>query len=276
MTGVGEAPSHASAPLIAASADALTGLDPLDIAGLERRVLPSMPGAHSVTDHATRGAWGGVEIAPRDLRGRLWNQPFANVLGGIHRRAIPFTDYVSYRLPQDGRGGEASVAAIVDDCLGLRETHGTAFFGDKVSEPDLRANIALVEALRNALGPDAMLRIDSNQAFSLPSALALAPAFEAPCAGAGIDFWCYSGDPGLGTAAYLHACAAHPRAEPVAAAPAALRRDPRGPGPRRHARSRPPRLRGAAPHGARRARQVPRPSGPRSDAARLAAAASVV
>jgi len=32
--------------------------------------------------------------------------------------------------------------------------------------------------LRDALGPDAMLRIDSNQAFSLPSATYLAPAFE--------------------------------------------------------------------------------------------------
>ncbi len=34
--------------------------------------------------------------------------------------------------------------------------------------------------------------------------------FVSACEGAGIDFWCYSGDSGLGTAAYLHACAAHP------------------------------------------------------------------
>ena len=136
------------------------------------------------------------------------------------------------------------------------------------------ANIRLVQALRLALGPDAMLRIDSNQAFSLPSAVYLAPAFaeagvrnwEDPTpdwtgmkrlrertnipfsghnadlakavaygvpdaivsdvagfggfsamlrfvsasAGAGVDFWCYSGGSGLETAAYLHACAAHP------------------------------------------------------------------
>ncbi len=184
-TGIGEAPSHAAAGIIAAMAERLVGLDPLDIAGLERRVLPSMPAAESVTDYGLRGAWGGIEIALWDLRGRLWDQPVASLLGGIHRRAIPFTDYFSYRLPQDGKGGERSVAQVVDYCLGLREAHGTTCFEGKISDPDLRANIRLVEALRDALGPDAMLRIDSNQAFSLPSCLALAPAFEA----AGVRNW---------------------------------------------------------------------------------------
>jgi glucarate dehydratase len=274
VTGIGEAPSHVSAAIIAGWAERLAGLDPLDIAGIERRVLPSMPFAHSVTDHTTRGAWGGLEIALWDLRGRIWGQPVANLLGGIHRRAIPFTDYFTYRLPQDGKGGERSIAEVVDYCLGLREAHGTTWFEGKVSDPDLGANIRLVQALRTALGPDAMLRIDSNQAFSLPSCIHLAPAFEeagvrnwedptpdwtamkrlrarttipfsghntdlgkavaygvpdaivsdvagtggfsatlrfvSACQGAGVDFWCYSGGSGLETAAYLHACAAHP------------------------------------------------------------------
>lgn len=178
LIGIGEAPSHGAARLIDGFADRLVGCDPLDIAGLERRVLPSMPDAHSVTDHGLRGAWGGVEIALWDLRGKLWGQPVANLLGGIQRRAIPFTDYFSYRLARDGKGGEATVEAVVDYCLGLREAHGTTFFEGKVSDPDLNANIRLMQALRAALGPDAMLRIDSNQAFSLPSCLHLAPAFE--------------------------------------------------------------------------------------------------
>jgi glucarate dehydratase len=178
VTGIGEAPSHGSARIIEGFAERLVGLDPLDLAGLERRVLPWMPASHSVTDHALRGAWGGVEIALWDLRGKLWGQPVANLLGGIHRRAIPFTDYFSYRLAQDGKGGERSVEAVVDYCLGLRDAHGTTFFEGKVSDPDLGANIRLLQALRSALGPEAMLRIDSNQAFSLPSCLYLAPAFE--------------------------------------------------------------------------------------------------
>jgi glucarate dehydratase len=178
VTGVGEAPSHGAARLIDAFSPLLIGRDPLDLACLESRVLPWMPASHTVTDHALRGAWGGVEIALWDLRGKLWDQPVANLLGGIHRREIPFTDYFSYRLPQGGTGGEQTIAAVVDYCLSLHEAHGTTFFEGKVSDPDLRANIRLMQALRQALGPDAMLRIDSNQAFSLPSCLALAPAFE--------------------------------------------------------------------------------------------------
>lgn len=178
VIGIGEAPSHAAARIIDGFAEGLIGLDALDIAGLERRVLPWMPTSHSVTDQALRGAWGGVEIALWDLRGKLWGQPVANLLGGIHRDRIAFTDYFSYRLPAGDKGGEQSIAAVVDYCLALRDSHGTTFFEGKVSDPDLGANIRLMQALREALGPDAMLRIDSNQAFSLPSCIYLAPAFQ--------------------------------------------------------------------------------------------------
>ena len=271
--GIGEAPSHASAPIIDAWTELFAGRDALDIAGLERLVLPSMPINHSVSDFATRGAWGGVEIALWDLRGKLWNQPVANLLGGIQRREIPFTDYFSYRLPSGKVRGESSIGEVVDYCIALHEQYGTTWFEGKVSNPDLKANIDLLQAIRDALGPEAMLRIDSNQAFSLPSAIYLAPAFEdvgirnwedptpewrqmrklrqhtsipfsghnldlgkavaygvpdalvsdvagmggfsammrfvSACEGAGMDFWCYSGNSGIGTAAYLHACAAH-------------------------------------------------------------------
>jgi glucarate dehydratase len=274
LTGIAEAPSHGCAPIIARMAEVLVGQDALDMAGLERLVLPSMPTAHSVTDYATRAAWGAVEIALWDLRGKLWGQPVANLLGGIHRTRIPFTDYFGYRLAKADRGGEATIAQVVEYCLSLRQDFGTTFFEGKISDADLNANIRLVTALRDALGADAMLRIDSNQAFSLPSAIHLARPFEeagvrnwedptpdwtgmrklrerttipfsghntdigkavaygvpdaivsdvagfggfsamlrfvSGCAAAGVDFWCYSGGSGLETAAYLHACAAHP------------------------------------------------------------------
>ncbi len=185
LTGIGEAPSHTSAAIIARMAEVLVGQGALDMAGLERRVLPSMPGAHSLTDYATRAAWGAVEIALWDLRGKLWDQPVANLLGGIHRIRIPFTDYFGYRQAQDGKGGEATVAQVVDYCLSLRQDYGTTCFEGKVSDPDLNTNIRLVMALRDALGPDAMLRIDSNQAFSLPSAIHLSRPFEE----AGVRNW---------------------------------------------------------------------------------------
>lgn len=274
VIGIGEAPGHGSAAIIDSFAEHLIGRDSIDIAGLERRVLPFLSGVQSITPFDLLGAWGGVEMALWDLRGKLWNRPVADLLGGVHRREIPFTDYFSYRVERDGKGGEARPEDVVDYCLGLRETHGTTFFEGKVSNPELGDNIRLVQLLREALGPGAMLRIDSNQAFSLQSASYLAPAFEeasirnwedptadletmarlrprttlpfsshntdlpkamasgvpdaivsnvagfggftrmlrfvSACEAMGVDFWCYSGDSGVGSAAYLHACAAHP------------------------------------------------------------------
>jgi glucarate dehydratase len=272
--GIGEAPGAGAARLIEGWAERLKGRDPVDIAGAETACLPWWTGVQSIDDRAAIGAFGGVEIALWDLRGKLWGRPVAELLGGIVRREIRFADYFSYRLAREGKGGERTVGDVVAYCLGLREAHGTTCFEGKVSDPDLLGNERLVRALREALGPDATIRIDSNHAFSLPSALRLAPAFAelgvrnwedptatweemarlrartpmpfsshnvdlgralalgAPdaivsnvagfggftrmlrfvsaCEATGVDFWCYSGDSGVGTAAYLHACAAHP------------------------------------------------------------------
>ena len=172
LIGFGEVRDGASATYALMLKSRLLGENPCDIDRLFRRIKQF--GGHG----RQGGGVSAIEIALWDLRGKLWGQPVANLLGGIHRREIPFTDYFSYRLPQAGKGGERSIAAVVDYCLGLQQAHGTTFFEGKVSDPDLGANIRLMQALRQALGPDAMLRIDSNQAFSLPSCLYLAPAFE--------------------------------------------------------------------------------------------------
>ena len=138
--------------------------------------------------------------------------------------------------------------------------------------PDPRVSLRMFELVRRKLGDDVMLRIDSNQAYSLatvrqlvrplrelnirnwedpvgtieemrelrrhcsipfsthnidiaraielrvPDAIVGSPAvhggigrlirFIGACEHAAIDFWCYSGDSGIGSAAYLHLCAA--------------------------------------------------------------------
>ncbi|MEM7222319.1 MAG: mandelate racemase/muconate lactonizing enzyme family protein [Pseudomonadota bacterium] len=273
VTGIGEAPSPGAAKLIAESfAERLIGRDPIDIAGLERLCVPSSRGVQSVVDFETIGAFGGLDMALWDLRGKLWERPIYDLLGGKVRDRIPFTDYFAYRLSQDGTGGEETAEAVADYCLGLMETHGTTMFEGKVSDPEPAQAIALVAALRERLGDRVMIRIDSNHAYSLATARQLAPAFEelgvrnwedpvgsyeemavlarhtripfsshnldlpkavalgAPhaivgnvagpggfaqaarfvgaCEAMAVDFWCYSGDSGIGSAAYLQLCAA--------------------------------------------------------------------
>lgn len=279
LIGLGEAPGPGAAGLITEHfAPRLAGHDAIDIAGAELCCLPFWTGVQSINDHARIAAFGAVEMALWDIRGKAWGQPLYRLLGGAVRKAIPFTDYFAFRAQgpflSDGRQvrGERTPEEVADYCVALRETYGTTFFEGKFSTPDPAVSLRTLELIRTRLGDGAMLRIDSNQAYSLATARRLAgplqdlgirnwedpvPTLEGmaelrrhctipfsthntdvsramalkvpdaivtsaavvggigrfvrlagACEHAGIDMWCYSGDSGVGSASYLHLCAA--------------------------------------------------------------------
>ena len=279
LTGLGEASGAGAASLINDDfAPRLVGLDPIDIAGAEFRCLPFWAGVQSINDTGRIAAFGAVEMALWDLRGKAWNQPLYQLLGGAVRKDIPFTDYFSLRgdgpvmASQPFVRGERTPEQVADYCVMLHERHGTTFFEGKFSTHDPKVSLRMLELIRQKLGDDVMLRIDSNHAYSLATArrlvrpledlnvrnwedpvatieemrelrrhcsipfsthnLDIARAMElkvpdaivgnptlvggigrmvrflGACEHAGIDFWCYSGDSGIGSAAYLHLCAA--------------------------------------------------------------------
>lgn len=273
IVGVGEAPSHKAATVVSEHlAERVIGRDPIDIAALELRCLPPFRGVQSIYDLGLVAAFGSIEMALWDVRGKLWDRPIYDLLGGAVRHQIPFVDYFGYRGANGSVGGEMTIEAVVDYCQAIHDNYGTTYFEGKVSDVDLRHAIRLVAALRERFGPDAMIRIDSNRAYSIASARQLARPFEdlwvrnwedpvgsfeemqvlrqsthlpfsshnmdfgkatklgvpdafvtdvashggfgrlvrfiGACEALGIDFWCYSGDTGVGTAAYLHVCAA--------------------------------------------------------------------
>lgn len=95
------------------------------------------------------------------------------MLGGAVRRAIPFTDYFGYRV-----GREQSAEAVADYCQSLAEAHGTTKFEGKISFADPAQSVDLVRLLRERLGARAMIRLDSNMAYSLPSTISIAREIE--------------------------------------------------------------------------------------------------
>jgi glucarate dehydratase len=273
LTGIGEAPSFANAQTIhSALAPRLIGRDPIDIAGAELICLPSWQGISNNIDYGLVRAFGGIEMALWDLRGKLWNRPLYDLLGGAVRKNIPVTDYFSFRERNGEHGGETTPEEVVDYCLHLREAYGTSFFEGKFYTADPAPSIRMMQLLRDSLGPGAMLRIDSNMAYSLTAARQIAREIEplnirnwedpcgslydvkqlrehtaipfsvhsldvrqavdlgvpdavvtdiathggigrtmrfvGACEQVGLDFWCYSGDSGVASAAYLHLCAA--------------------------------------------------------------------
>lgn len=271
IVGLGEGPSPANVATIEKSfAPRLVGRDPIDIQGAEEICLPSWRGVGTIdVDLASVRAFGAIEMALWDIRGKAWGQPLYRLLGGAHRDAIAFTDYFAFR-----EGGETTPEAVRDYCLELNARHGTTMFEGKLSTADPAASIRVLELLRAALGPAAVLRVDSNKAYSLTEARRIARALEAldirawedpvatfeemaqlrrhtaipfsvhtpdirravalgvpdafctdvnihggigrtlrfigACEAMNIDFWCYSGDSGIASAAYLHLAAALP------------------------------------------------------------------
>jgi glucarate dehydratase len=93
LVGLGEAPSHADAATIDGLAARLIGADALDIAGAEARCLPEVRTSVNTDDASVLRAFGGIEVALWDLRGKLWDVPVATLLGGAVRNAVSFTDY---------------------------------------------------------------------------------------------------------------------------------------------------------------------------------------
>ncbi len=272
IVGLGEAPSADVVATIMAMGERLVGMDPIDIAACEAVCVPAWQIVQNTDDASVVKAFGGIEIALWDIRGKLWDKPLYQLLGGAVRKDIPFTEYFAFRPKIDGKGGEMSAQAIVDYCLEMREQHSSTFFEGKLIQGDAELEIETVKKLRQALGPRAMIRLDSNMQWSLSSArhilreiepcnirnyedpvatfeemaqlrkhsaipfsshvpdLRRAVALGVPdnfvtnfavlgginkavrfigaCEAMGVGFWCYSGDSGICTAAYLHVVAA--------------------------------------------------------------------
>jgi glucarate dehydratase len=272
IVGLGEGPSPANVATIEkVFAPKLVGRDPIDLQGAEEACLPHWRGLGTDVDLPTIRAYGAIDMALWDIRGKAWGQPLYKLFGGAHRKLIPFTDYFAFRERLDGAGGETKPEEVVDYCLSLAERHGTTMFEGKLSTTDPEPSIRVVELLRAAL-PKAVIRVDSNKAYSVTEATRIARrlepldirawedpvatfeemvklrrvtaipfsvhvpdlrravtlgvpdafctdvnmhggvrrtlAFVDACEAMGVDFWLYSGDSGVASAAYLHIAAA--------------------------------------------------------------------
>ena len=75
-------------------------------------------------------------------------------------------------------GGESNPEAVLDYCLGQNERFGTTMFEGKLSTADPEISIRTLQTLRQGLGKNALLRVDSNKAYSLGTAIRIARELE--------------------------------------------------------------------------------------------------
>lgn len=274
LVGLGEAPSWDCASLIEKDlAPRLIGQNPIDIAGCERMCVPEWRIVQNTDDASVVKAFGAIEMALWDIRGKAWGEPLYQLLGGAVRKEILFTEYFGFRASANGKGGEMTPEAVLEYCLKMNQEYGSTMFEGKLTLGDPDLEIATLTRLREGLGDRSMIRVDGNMAWSYPTALKILKAIEPlgirnyedpvatfeemaelrrhvstpfsthipdirravalgrtpesfvtnftvlggisravgfikACETMGFDFWCYSGDAGICTAAYLHVVAA--------------------------------------------------------------------
>jgi L-Ala-D/L-Glu epimerase len=117
-------------------------------------------------------AWAGIDMALWDLCGRACEQPLWRLLGGRRRSEATYFFYLA-------RGSRESLAAQVADGAAA----GFEVFYLKVGVDD-RDDLAMVAAVRDALGEGPRLRLDANGSWTLPQARCMLTALEEY----GIDF----------------------------------------------------------------------------------------
>jgi D-galactarolactone cycloisomerase len=120
----------------------------------------------------TISALSAVDIALWDLKGQALGVPVATLLGGTYRTRARVYATGLYE-PQ---GVPSIPAALVEEALGYK---AAGFCGMKLKIGyDLRTDLAYIRAIREAIGPDLLLMVDANHAYSAFEAVQLARAME--------------------------------------------------------------------------------------------------
>jgi muconate cycloisomerase len=130
-----------------------------------------IPRVHQVMDRVVKGhpyAKAALDIALHDLKGRALGVPVFDLLGGRVREWVA----VGHSL------GLMDVAAAADEA---RQVVGEGIRHIKVKGgPDPARDVRAVEAVRAAVGSAVEIRLDANQAYTVPVAIRTLRAME-PC-----------------------------------------------------------------------------------------------
>jgi muconate cycloisomerase len=143
----------------------LAGMEVDDLAGFAKRLDELM--------YANSGAKSAIDMALYDLAGKRAGLPVADLLGGAVRRDLP----VLWMLAANDRAADVAAAERMAQS-------GFLAFKIKVGAAAVADDLARAAAVRAAIGADARISADANQAFTVEDAVRFADGAEA----AGLTF----------------------------------------------------------------------------------------
>lgn len=169
LVGWGECTRAADAAGIESAVTAMTplllGRDPWDKEAIMRDLyIPALWGFQPMTGNF---AYAGIDMALWDLCGKECGQPLYRMFGGAMREEVNYFYYMVW-------GDEASIEAQGRDGV----ARGYTVFYLKVGI-DIQAETAMLDALRRTIGPERKIRIDVNQAWTMPQAVRHLTAWHA-------------------------------------------------------------------------------------------------
>lgn len=168
VVGLGEAAAYPSADVVLAVLRSVepfvVGEDPFRIERIMKRINVAGTWHHV---KATSPAIAAVEMACWDIVGKVCDQPLVNLFGGRVRDTVEFFYYLSWRPP-----GEIAESVKRGHSAGFRT------FYLKVGSEDPNIDIERIEAVRDAGGPDILIRVDANEAWSAGEAVRVVRSME--------------------------------------------------------------------------------------------------
>lgn len=145
------------------------------------QVCEELAGQGAGLPRAEHAAFCALELALLDLAGQTFGRSAGEPLGPVAIPRVPYSGVVS-------AGGAEEAAAVCERMKALGVTRAKVKVGETIEE-----DLAVLTAVRQALGDDAELRADANGAWDARTALARVHAFE-PFALAGLEQPCAGGD----------------------------------------------------------------------------------
>ncbi len=191
LEGLGESPAAADAVDLWELAPELVGRDSDELLGELARHPYTAPAPRDRPEMVVRRPLAAVEIALQDLAARAAGVSVAEALGGAVRDEVELTEYFAFRLPGPGAPGEQSAEAVAAYCARMVREHDSPVFEGKLGVRPPAEELAMLRAVRAAIGPDRRLRVDVNMGWRPETAAAALPelaalgveAIEEPVAG---------------------------------------------------------------------------------------------
>jgi L-alanine-DL-glutamate epimerase-like enolase superfamily enzyme len=168
ITGLGEAGGYPTPDIVLAVVRSLeqlvVGQNPFHIERILKRMY-AVGGWHHVRASSTGIA--AIEAACWDIVGKACGQPLVNLFGG------PVRDHVEYMWYLVRKPAEQLVA---DSRAAVKQGFRTLYLKVGFNRPE--EDVELVAAIREGAGPDALIRVDANEAWSSGAAIRIIRELE--------------------------------------------------------------------------------------------------